>query len=295
MKNNKGIASILIFLIVVGVLAIGGAYYFWSQKSQKQVACTQEEKTCPDGSTVVRVGPNCEFVACPEAKEENRNKISDEDAKKLFKATEIVSNNLPDSIEFWTEANCPHWDNEWIYQIPDYYSYLSDGSPEDCIKGEMGSHGGCPTCIMSKIKLLSWKTYKNEEYGFEFKYPPTNNSVYDPDIKVYNCDGVSLMNDCSISDKNRKGTYNKEIVNINNTSYCLTINGDSAAGSSWHIYNYITNKNNSCLSLTFTIKSGGCGGVGGGSGLDYEKCIKSYKENESETIYKITSSFKILQ
>jgi len=30
-------------------------------------ACTLEAKICPDGSTVGRTGPNCEFSACPEA------------------------------------------------------------------------------------------------------------------------------------------------------------------------------------------------------------------------------------
>lgn len=30
------------------------------------VACTKEAKVCPDGSTVGREGPNCEFAACPD-------------------------------------------------------------------------------------------------------------------------------------------------------------------------------------------------------------------------------------
>ncbi len=29
-------------------------------------ACTQEAKSCPDGNSVGRVGPNCEFAPCPE-------------------------------------------------------------------------------------------------------------------------------------------------------------------------------------------------------------------------------------
>jgi hypothetical protein len=29
------------------------------------VACTMEAKICPDGSSVGRVGPNCEFAPCP--------------------------------------------------------------------------------------------------------------------------------------------------------------------------------------------------------------------------------------
>jgi hypothetical protein len=32
--------------------------------NNEQVFCTQEAKTCPDGSYVGRVGPNCEFEAC---------------------------------------------------------------------------------------------------------------------------------------------------------------------------------------------------------------------------------------
>lgn len=34
------------------------------------VACTQEAKLCPDGSSVGREGPHCEFAACPEATDE---------------------------------------------------------------------------------------------------------------------------------------------------------------------------------------------------------------------------------
>jgi putative hemolysin len=29
------------------------------------VACTEEAKLCPDGSSVARIGPDCEFAACP--------------------------------------------------------------------------------------------------------------------------------------------------------------------------------------------------------------------------------------
>ncbi len=32
------------------------------------VACTADAKICPDGTGVGRVGPNCEFATCPEAK-----------------------------------------------------------------------------------------------------------------------------------------------------------------------------------------------------------------------------------
>lgn len=34
-------------------------------KPGEAVACTEEAKVCPDGSSVGREGPNCEFAACP--------------------------------------------------------------------------------------------------------------------------------------------------------------------------------------------------------------------------------------
>jgi hypothetical protein len=69
MKNNKGFAPILIILIIAGVLA-GGIYYFLKNKTSQPVACTQEAKICPDGSTVGRVGPNCQFAECPSVTDE---------------------------------------------------------------------------------------------------------------------------------------------------------------------------------------------------------------------------------
>ncbi len=36
-----------------------------TQSCSDTVACTQEAKLCPDGSTVGRVPPSCEFAPCP--------------------------------------------------------------------------------------------------------------------------------------------------------------------------------------------------------------------------------------
>lgn len=63
----------LIFIIVA--FAVGFAFYIFYPTPEKYdsgngngaepVACTMEAKLCPDGSYVGRVGPNCEFEACP--------------------------------------------------------------------------------------------------------------------------------------------------------------------------------------------------------------------------------------
>ena len=64
---------ILIGILVLGGL-IGGAFYLSGtlKKSPEQVACTMDAKLCPDGSSVGRVGPNCEFTACPLPRSDNQ-------------------------------------------------------------------------------------------------------------------------------------------------------------------------------------------------------------------------------
>ncbi|MFA5877767.1 MAG: hypothetical protein WC845_00075 [Candidatus Staskawiczbacteria bacterium] len=65
-KSNKGISTPLaIGIIAVIALSGGGVAYYYITKQPSPVACTAEAKVCPDGSAVGRVGPNCEFAACP--------------------------------------------------------------------------------------------------------------------------------------------------------------------------------------------------------------------------------------
>lgn len=72
--NQKGFSSVLFFVIITAILVLG---YFAYNRTNKttvtpppvQVACTQEAKVCPDGSSVGRVAPKCDFAACPSPKE----------------------------------------------------------------------------------------------------------------------------------------------------------------------------------------------------------------------------------
>jgi len=102
MQKEKGVSIIIgvMIIVVAAVLIFGGVFayqYFAIQKENNQqqnpTACTEEAKVCPDGSSVGRTGPNCEFTECPD-------------------------------------------------------------------------------------QTAGWKTYKNEEYGFEFKYPKNMSVVY---------------------------------------------------------------------------------------------------------------------
>ena|SRR3990167_3016937 len=55
------------FLIILGFLIIAGGIYGYATYSGApiQQGCTMEALICPDGTAVGRIGPNCEFAACP--------------------------------------------------------------------------------------------------------------------------------------------------------------------------------------------------------------------------------------
>lgn len=68
LKSNttKVAAWVLASAIVVlgGYIALAKYQQIWPFAS-KGIACTTEAKICPDGTSVGRTGPNCEFTACP--------------------------------------------------------------------------------------------------------------------------------------------------------------------------------------------------------------------------------------
>lgn len=71
-----------------------------------------------------------------------------ESAPAEFNSTELVSDNLPESIEFWTQAYCPGAGAAFDYKIPTGFKL------EACEYGLIGSHGGCSYCTMAKVKLV---------------------------------------------------------------------------------------------------------------------------------------------
>ncbi|OGM23987.1 hypothetical protein A2715_02330 [Candidatus Woesebacteria bacterium RIFCSPHIGHO2_01_FULL_39_32] len=74
----RGFSPIIILTILLAIVITAGAsYYIGVNKAgskstpipaptiNKNKPCTQEAKVCPDGTSVGRVGPNCEFAPCP--------------------------------------------------------------------------------------------------------------------------------------------------------------------------------------------------------------------------------------
>lgn len=68
---QKGFVPIFLLIGILILAVLGGAYFLGKlpikPSGDSQKACTQEAKLCPDGSSVGRSGPNCEFAPCPSA------------------------------------------------------------------------------------------------------------------------------------------------------------------------------------------------------------------------------------
>lgn len=174
-----------IFFIAIGIMVfilIGGIYIFNKQNQRSEINEPREKQQ-------EQVKENPKQVITLKTNQEGKEKSDEEYIKKQFQATEIVSNNLPESIEFWTEAYCPGSGNDYDYLFNDNafnYSLYS------CEKGEIGSHGGCKTCIMSKIKLI--KALSNYESSFKKNIKFTNNSG----IYVEKFGGENKKEDCEV-------------------------------------------------------------------------------------------------
>jgi hypothetical protein len=67
----------IILPLALLILVTGGIYLYSSKTARPlQKACTMEAMLCPDGSSVGRTGPNCEFTACPTEKSGIRGTVS---------------------------------------------------------------------------------------------------------------------------------------------------------------------------------------------------------------------------
>jgi len=161
--RNKGVILFGIFGILVFIFLGVINFLNSNQQNNSNQEAVQEENVMSaqeeEGDTVP-------------AQKEEIVKLDDKDIKERFKATEIVFNNLPESIEFWTEAYCPGSDASYDYQLD--LTANSEYLLSSCELGEIGSYGGCKTCVMSKIKLIRWtcesdtQRYYNTDNGNKF-------------------------------------------------------------------------------------------------------------------------------
>lgn len=119
---------------------------------QAPVACTADAKICPDGSSVGRVGPDCEFAPCPQVKPGTCRDIANELKEKIAQANYCNTDSDCTIVNY----SCPfvtcneYVNNEKVPELGPLYqrfSLCSDGLPVYC--------AGCiqtpqPVCVNGK-------------------------------------------------------------------------------------------------------------------------------------------------
>ncbi|MEK7518210.1 MAG: PsbP-related protein [Patescibacteria group bacterium] len=100
--------TFIIVLIILLISAVGaGGYFLGARKSAppQEVACTLDALLCPDGSSVGRIPPTCEFAPCPTA-------ASDETANWKVYSKDGFSFRYPKDLVIQSEKS-----NEAVWQL----------------------------------------------------------------------------------------------------------------------------------------------------------------------------------
>ncbi len=115
-KDKKNMHRLFLYVGALIIFIVVAVLIFTQNKknqSTKVVACTQEAKLCPDGSSVYRFGPQCNFADCPaapEPKKEEEQVVKEEVLGTKFTTINkkvVIAGMSVTPLEVVEDSRCP--------------------------------------------------------------------------------------------------------------------------------------------------------------------------------------------
>ena len=231
--KNKLVA--IIFVIVVA--GVGGyflyQYYSDINKQKNPVACTMEAKICPDGSSVGRVGPKCEFASCPDhtagwnTLNNNEYSFSLKYPNEFFDAGHTPKILVGDCNYSVFPNKCPNIYNIVAGDFPFVSSAQNWDSSFDSTNKTSNFHpvtkpiiNNIPYCMYSvsdagmsqQYGYFYYVTVKNQKCLVVYMATSTTNCDFYLPLESGNTEQAKNYNDCLATNKNQPTILN-EIIN----------------------------------------------------------------------------------
>jgi len=157
--------------------------------------------------------------------------------------------------------------------------------------------------VMIQGETANWKTYRNEEYGFEIKYPEKLNtefiSLHSKSVppKMVVSSNISQL---VCEEFERKSTVefptaSQKKITVEGETYCRFSGAEGTAGTTYVTYRYSTIKNEKQITLEFTLLYPDCGNY---YGIDnkMEKCRREEDVFDPDILaHQMLSTFRFLE
>ncbi len=159
-----------------------------------------------------------------------------------------------------------------------------------CPDGSYVSRTG-PDCEFAQCpapKNPIWKTYIDNNYGFEFSYPDS----FATSFASFQQAPITIISKAGSNSTDKDGCYiaqnetsaNSEILIINDMRFCLSEYEGIGAGQLYKSYYYTTFKDNNYITLQFVVHtSNGCGAYGG---LIQQQPCEDFMKNYDSVVLK---------